>query len=102
MLTLDENDVPNEARDHIGGVATDCESLWSGSCTVGGPSGLSGSTEDDLRASRRSRFSWAFRILSISLRRFSNAFVFFAMLLKLKLKGISFFVKAPEPAGGPG
>ena len=77
------DDVPNDAGYYIAGGATVWVSLCSGSRTVGTPSGLSASTEDDLRASRRSRFSWAFRVLSISLRRFSNVFLFFAILILL-------------------
>jgi len=48
---------------------------------VGTPSALLASAEADFLANRRSRFSWAFRVLSISLRRFSNVFAFFAMLV---------------------
>jgi len=56
--------------------------VWrSSSCTIEGGVLDSGSAEADRRARRRSRFSWDFRIRSTSLRRFSNVFVFFAMLV---------------------
>lgn len=53
--------------------------IYSASCTVEGPSVGPGSAGSARRANRRSRLSWAFRILAISLRRFSNVFLFFAI-----------------------
>jgi hypothetical protein len=68
-----------------------------GSPAVVDPSGLSVSTEDDLRANRRSRFSWAFRVLSISLRRFSNVLVFLAMLVLLGILASCEMVSRDRP-----
>lgn len=61
--------------------------LYSTLCSNGassdGSSDGSSLVAPERRAKRLSRFSWALRILSTSLRRFSNVFLFFAILLPL-------------------